>query len=84
MCQPLSDSNRDVPCRLLGCAFDGQTSSGTRLAAGDRQGGCQIGWMAVASVIAQRPVNFGEGSPFRHPDLFYVGLSHAGRGTTPD
>ena len=43
MCQPLSDSNWDVPCPLLGCAFDGQTSSGTRLEAGDRQGGCQMG-----------------------------------------
>ena len=26
--------------------------------------------MAVAFVIAQRPVSFGEGSSFRHPDVF--------------
>ena len=40
--------------------------------------------MAVAFTIARRLTSFGEGSPIRHPDLFYVGLSHAGRGTTPD
>ena len=43
----------------------------------------QIGWMAGAFAIARRPASFGEGSPIRHPDLFYVGLSHAGKGTTP-
>ena len=69
---------------ILGCVIDRQTSWGTRLAAGDRQGGCQIGWMAVAFVIARRLVSFGEGNPFRHLDLFYVDFSHAGRGTTPD
>ena len=39
--------------------------------------------MAVA-FIARSLVSLGEGSPFRHPDLFYDGLSHAGRCMTPD
>ena len=39
--------------------------------------------MVVAFAIERRPASFGEGGPIRHPDLFYVGLSHADRGTTP-
>ena len=66
----------------LGSAVGGQTSLGTRLAAGAREGGCQIGRSADAYALAQRPVSFGEDSPLRHPDLFYVGLSNVGGGTT--
>ena len=36
--------------------------------------------MEWKTVVSQRPPSPGEGSPFRHSNIFYVGLSDASRG----
>ena len=83
MCRTLSDINRGTPCLIPGTAIDRHVTPSTRLAAGTREGRCQIGRLAGAYALARRPASFGEDSPLRHPDLFYVGLLNASGGMTP-
>ena len=80
MCRTFSDTDQGAPCSILGYAVGRQTTLSTRLAAGAREGGCQNGRWAGAYTLTRRLTSFGEGSPLRHPDLFYVGLSNVGRG----
>ena len=82
MCRTLSDTDRDAPSSVPGSVVCGQATSIINLEIGVREGGCQIGRLAGAHALARRPASYGEGSPLRHPDLFFVGLSNADRGTT--
>ena len=79
MCRTFSNTDQGAPCLVLGSIVGGQATPSTRLAAGAREGGGQIGRMAGTYAITCRPASFGEGNPFRHHDLFYVNLSNAGR-----
>ena len=83
MCRTLSDTDWDAPCSVLGSAVGRLTIPNTRLAASAQEGGCQIGRVVGAHALAQKLASFGEGSPLRHPELIYVGLSNASGGTTP-
>ena len=78
-----SDNDRDTPCPIFWFAVAGQATLITRLAAGAREDGGQIGRLARAHALEWRPASFGKGSPLCHLNLFHVGLSHAVAGVTP-